>query len=64
MKNLRYLAILPFIAMTVGVYFFNGVQPYLLGLPLLLGWLTVWIILSSAIMALIYYTDPDRKENV
>ena len=47
--------------MLVGVIFFNRVTPFIFGLPLLLAWLLLWILLTSAIMALIYWLDPANR---
>jgi cation transporter-like permease len=32
-------------------------------MPLLLAWLVVWIVISAAIMALVFYLDPDNRED-
>ena len=61
---MRFLAILPFIGILVGTPFFNRVEPFILGLPLILAWLLLWILLTSAIMAVIYHFDPaNRRED-
>jgi hypothetical protein len=39
----------------------NRVTPLVLGLPLVLAWLLLWIVLTSAIMAIIYVTDPVNR---
>jgi hypothetical protein len=39
----------------------DRVTPLVLGLPLLLAWLLLWIVLTSAIMAVIYYFDPANR---
>ena len=60
---MRFLAILPFLGILVGTPFVNRVEPLVLGLPLILAWLLLWILLTSAIMAVIYRTDPaNRRE--
>ena len=61
MRNLRWLAVLPFLGMLVGPFFLNRVEPYVLGLPLLLAWLLFCVILTSAIMGVIYVTDPENR---
>lgn len=58
---MRLLAVLPFIGILVGTPFFNRVTPLVLGLPLILAWLLLWILLTSAIMALIYRADPANR---
>jgi len=61
MRHLRWLAVLPFLGMLVGPYFLNRVEPFILGLPFLLAWLVFCVIATSAIMALIYITDPQNR---
>ena len=61
MRNLRWLAALPFLGMLVGPFFLNRVEPYVLGLPLLLAWLVFNVLLTSAIMGVIYLTDPEDR---
>jgi hypothetical protein len=61
MRHLRWLAVLPFLGMLVGPFFLNRVEPYVLGLPLLLAWLVGCVVATSAIMALIYVTDPINR---
>lgn len=61
MRHLRWLAVLPFLGMLVGPYFLNRVEPFILGLPFLLAWLVFCVLATSAIMALIYFTDPQNR---
>jgi uncharacterized membrane protein len=58
---IRILALLPFIGVLVGACFFNRVTPLVFGLPVLLAWLLLWLLLTSAIMALIYCVDPANR---
>ena len=59
---IRWLAALPFLGMLIGPFFLNRVQPLVLGMPLLLAWLVMWVVLTSAIMAVIYAFDPANRE--
>jgi len=61
MAFIKALAVLPFLGFLVGVLFLNRVTPLVLGLPLLMAWLILWILLTSAIMAVIYFTDPANR---
>jgi hypothetical protein len=63
MRSIRWLAVVPFLALIVGPFFVNRATPFVLGLPLLLAWIVVWIILTSLIMAVIYATDPANRED-
>jgi hypothetical protein len=56
------LAVLPFIGILVGTPFVNRVEPYVLGMPFILFWIAMWVVLSSIIMAIIYAADPANKE--
>jgi hypothetical protein len=62
MAWVKYLAVLPFLGILVGTPFFNRVEPLILGLPLILAWIILWILLTAAIMALIYITDPTDRD--
>ena len=59
---IRWLAILPFLAMLVGPFFVNQVTPFVLGMPFLLAWFVAWILLTAAIMAVIFRFDPANRE--
>ena len=58
---IRWLAALPFLGMLIGPVFLNRAQPLVLGMPLLLAWLVMWVVLTSAIMAVIYAFDPANR---
>lgn len=60
MRRYRWLALVPAIGMLGGVPFANRVEPYILGLPFLLFWITLWVVLTSAIMGLILVLDRVR----
>jgi hypothetical protein len=62
MRNVRWLAVLPFLGMLVGPFFVNRVTPFVLGMPLLLAWIVAWVILTSIIMAIVYRLDPENRE--
>ena len=51
------LSALPFIGILVGIFFANRVEPYVLGLPFALFWVTLWVILTALIMAVVYRLD-------
>jgi len=57
----RALALLPFLAMLVGPFFLNRVTPFILGMPFLLAWLVAWVLLTAAIMAVIFKLDPANR---
>lgn len=62
MGAIRWLALLPYIGMLVGVFFVNRTTPFVLGMPLELAWIVLWVLASAAIMAVIYAVDPANRE--
>ncbi|HEY4298291.1 MAG TPA: DUF3311 domain-containing protein [Paraburkholderia sp.] len=58
---LRVLAALPFIGILLGVPFVNRVEPLVLGMPFVLAWIVMWVVLSSIIMAIVYRLDPANR---
>uniref|UniRef100_E1TIV1 DUF3311 domain-containing protein n=1 Tax=Burkholderia sp. (strain CCGE1003) TaxID=640512 RepID=E1TIV1_BURSG len=59
---LRVLAALPFIGILLGVPFVNRVEPLVLGMPFVLGWIVAWVVLSSVIMAIVYRLDRSNQQ--
>jgi hypothetical protein len=59
---LRVLAALPFIGILLGVPFVNRVEPLVLGMPFVLAWIVMWVVLASIIMAIVYRLDPSNRE--
>ena len=59
---LRVLAALPFIGILLGVPFVNRVEPLVLGMPFVLGWIVAWVVLSSVIMAIVYRLDRSDQQ--
>lgn len=57
----RCLAIIPFIGMLIGPILHNKVHPLILGMPFPLGWITVWVVLTAVIMAIVYAIDPANR---
>ncbi|CAB3793514.1 DUF3311 domain-containing protein [Paraburkholderia fynbosensis] len=61
---LRVLAALPFIGILLGVPLVNRVEPLVLGMPFVLAWIVMWVVLSSILMALVYRLDPANRNFV
>ena len=57
------LASLPFLGILGGIFFANRVEPFVLGMPFILFWIVLWVVLTSGIMAIIYRLDPANKED-
>jgi hypothetical protein len=62
MRPVYLLAALPFLGLLGGIPFVNRVTPFVLGLPFILFWIVVWVVLTSVIMWVIYATDPRNRE--
>ena len=63
MSFVKYLAVLPFLGILVGVPLLNQVQPLVMGMPLILAWIVLWVVLTAVIMAIIYRFDPANRDN-
>ncbi|MGD8189455.1 DUF3311 domain-containing protein [Brevibacillus ginsengisoli] len=62
MKTIHVLGLIPFIGMLGGLPFANKATSMVLGLPFLLFWIVLWVILTSAVMAIINFIDPSNRE--
>jgi len=60
--SLRLLAALPFIGILLGVPFVNRTEPLVLGMPLVLAWIVLWVVLTAAIMGVVYLFDPANRQ--
>jgi Protein of unknown function (DUF3311) len=56
-KLTHALSALPFLGILGGIFFVNSAEPYVLGLPFALFWVTLWVILTALIMAIVYRLD-------
>ena len=54
------LALLPMVGLLGGVWFANRTEPYVLGLPFLLFWIVMWVVVASVIMWIIWTLDRAR----
>ena len=55
------LAALPWIGMLVLAPAANRVEPFVLGLPFLLFWIVLWVVLTAVCMSIVYLTDPRNR---
>lgn len=62
MKGVHLLGCIPFLGMLGGIVWANKTTPYVLGMPFLLFWIVLWVLLTSGIMAVIYQLDPANRE--
>ena len=61
MRPVYLLAVLPFLGLLGGIPFVNRVTPFVLGLPFILFWIVLWVVITSLIMWVIYSTDPRNR---
>jgi polyferredoxin len=64
MTFVKYLAVLPFLGILVGVPLLNRVEPLVMGMPLILAWIVLWVVLTAVIMGIIYLCDPANRDAV
>jgi xanthosine utilization system XapX-like protein len=62
MPFVKFLAVLPFLGILVGVPLLNRVEPLVLGMPLVLAWIVLWVVLTAVIMMVIYRLDPANRD--
>lgn len=62
MKHIKLLLFIPFIGMGLCLPLANRIEPYVLGLPFMLFWISLWMVLSSLILLIVYKLDPDNQE--
>jgi hypothetical protein len=55
------LGVLPFIGMLVLIPWVNRTEPFVLGLPFLLFWIVMWVVLTAACMTAVFWTDPANR---
>jgi hypothetical protein len=58
---MRALAVLPFLGILLGAVVLRGATQLILGVPALLAWLLAWIVLTSAIVGIVYVCDPANR---
>ena len=51
------LAIVPVLALTLGIPFANRVEPRIAGLPFLLAYIVIWILLTPAFLFAVYRSE-------
>ena len=61
MRPAYLLAALPFLGLLGGIPFANRVTPFVLGLPFILFWIVLWVVITSVIMWVIYSMDPRNR---
>ncbi len=58
---LKWLGLVPAVALFAGMPFLNSAEPQVLGLPLPLAWATGCTLLTAAVLALVYALDPANR---
>lgn len=57
------LAVVPLLALLFAPYFANTLEPRVLGMPFLLAWIVVWVLITSGTMALILMLDGNTSRD-
>jgi hypothetical protein len=55
------LSIVPFLGMLGCLPFVNTVEPFVLGMPFIMFWVCLWVVLTSVSLVIVYKLDPDNK---
>jgi len=50
-------AVVPVLALTLGLVFANHLEPRIFGLPFLLAWIVAWVLLTPAFMWVAYRSE-------
>jgi hypothetical protein len=50
-------ALIPALALTLGVVLANRLEPRILGLPFVLAWITAWVLLTPAFLWVAYRSE-------
>lgn len=58
---IRWLGLIPFVAMILAAPFVNTIEPRIFHMPFFMAWLVVWIPLSSGVLWIIYHFDNASK---
>lgn len=61
MRMTHVLGLVPFLGMLGGVPFVNKIEPYVLGMPFVLFWIVMWVVLTSGIMYVINKIDNVKE---
>jgi preprotein translocase subunit SecG len=63
MNKIGWLAAVPFLAILIGTAFANSVEPLLFGMPFVLAWIVIWVVVAAAIMAFVFVSDSANAES-
>ncbi len=63
MKPIHWLSVIPPVGMLGGPLLHNELHPFILGMPFPLGWISVWIVLTAIVMAIVYRLDPANRRD-
>jgi uncharacterized membrane protein (DUF4010 family) len=58
------LALVPAIALVAAPLVANRETPRIFGMPFLLAWIVVWVLATSAVMAIILKIDSQRESHM
>ena len=60
-KALAVLGAVPAVGVLGGGYLANRTEPYVLGMPFLLFWVSLCAVLTTALLGIVYLLDPNNR---
>ena len=59
--SLKWLGAIPWVALLGGMPLLNRSEPFVLGLPLPLAWAVACTLMSSLVLAIVFWLDPANR---
>jgi len=56
-------ALIPFLMLILALPFVNRVKPFIFGLPFLLFWIVLWVVLTPFILMAAYWAEKKFNKN-
>lgn len=57
----KWLYLLSLIPCVFSLVVINRVEPYVMGMPFILFWMVLWLVLTSGFMFLVFKLDPANR---
>ncbi|MCM3568609.1 DUF3311 domain-containing protein [Neobacillus mesonae] len=61
MNYIKLLLLIPIIGFLGFLPYANKIEPYVLGMPFLLFWVALWMIVASITLFIVYRFDPENQ---
>lgn len=62
MRLTHLIAIIPCLALLFAPFIANRVEPRVLGLPFLLFWIMLWIVLTTGFMSIVFLLEKNKTD--